>query len=348
VEVATRDDVGGIGKDERIVGHRIALDAEHRFHVAQGVEAGTQDLGCAAQRVGVLDAVAARVARDDRTVREQCGEIRRDRLLAGMRTQGVQARVESPRRAEQGFDRHRRRHLCCSHQGADFGRRQHTARRHVLRAVDERQAFLHRETMRREAGAFERRGRRHAHAAVERLAFAEQRQAEMRERREIAARPDRALLGNDRCDIGIEQSHERLDQRRADSRITARDRMRAQHEHGTHHRNRQRIAVAHRVAAHQIDLQAIDFVAGDARAREWTEAGVDAVERSATARRGGERGGCAGQIGARSGIERDARSRSDGADRLAIQVPAVEQDRFGHAGSSPTRWCVPWREAPPS
>ena len=70
VEVAAADDeavpgrqgvlrhVAASGEDERIVGRGVHLDVEDAVEVVEGVAGGAVDLGHAADRVGVLDAVA--------------------------------------------------------------------------------------------------------------------------------------------------------------------------------------------------------------------------------------------------------------------------------------------------
>jgi hypothetical protein len=83
--------------------------------------------------------------------------------------------------------------------------RERRGREHLRRAVVEGEAFLEREPHGREAGAFQRCGARQAFALAESLAFAEQHDGKVRQRRQIAARADRALLGNHRNHIAVEQ-----------------------------------------------------------------------------------------------------------------------------------------------
>ena len=77
--------------------------------------------------------------------------------------------------------------------------RQAEQRRRCLRAVDQRQPFLRRERDRREPARAQRRARRTAARVVtdQRLAFADQHEREMRERRQVAARAHRPARRHD-------------------------------------------------------------------------------------------------------------------------------------------------------
>ncbi len=116
----------------------------------------------------------------------------------------------------------------------------------------------------------------HAHAAL-----ADQREREVRERREVAGGADRALRGHDGMDAGVDEREQPLDHDRAHAREAAREARGLQHQDEPHGRVRERRADARRVRAHEIELQRRELVVGDARLRELAEAGVDAVERLA-------------------------------------------------------------------
>ena len=98
VEVAAADDeavtgrqgvlghVAALGEDERIVGGGVHLDVEDAVQVVQGVAGGAVDLRHAADRVGVLDAVAVGVVRAlQLAVAQQPAQLGGGAHLAGVR-----------------------------------------------------------------------------------------------------------------------------------------------------------------------------------------------------------------------------------------------------------------------
>jgi len=66
------------------------------------------------------------------------------------------------------------------------------------------------------------------------LPFAEQNEREVRERREIARRADRALCWNPGHDIAIEQGCQTIDELLAHSGVPQRQHLGAQHHHRAH------------------------------------------------------------------------------------------------------------------
>ena len=58
MEVSSREDLSLFGKNKGIVGHRIGFDAELLCGKAHLVQAGSQNLGLAAQGVGILNMTA--------------------------------------------------------------------------------------------------------------------------------------------------------------------------------------------------------------------------------------------------------------------------------------------------
>ena len=150
-----------------------------------------------------------------------------------------------------------------------------------LRAVQQREPFLRAELERLDAGGLQRCRALlflalHAHAAL-----ADQREREVRERREVAGGADRALRGHDRMDACVDEREQPLDHDRAHARETAREARGLQHHDQPHGRVGERRADAGRVRAHEVELQRGELVVGDARLRQLAEAGVDAVERFA-------------------------------------------------------------------
>ena len=115
-----------------------------------------------------------------------------------------------------------------------------------------------------------------AHAA-----FADQRERQMRERREIAGGADRALARHHRIDPGIDELQQALDHERAHAGKSAREARGLQHQDEPHRGIRKRRADTRGMRAHEIELERRELVVGDPRLRELAEAGIDSVERFA-------------------------------------------------------------------
>ena len=93
---------------------------------------------------------------------------------------------------------------------------------HDLHAVIEGKPLLHLQTQGRKAGPGQGLAGRQPLAPDKDLTPAEQGQADMRQRCEVAARPDRTVFRHQRGNPGIEQGEDRLDQLRPDAAVAAR------------------------------------------------------------------------------------------------------------------------------
>jgi hypothetical protein len=111
----------------------------------------------------------------------------------------------------------------------------------------------------------------------ERLTFADERQREMGERREITARADRSTRRHDRHDAAAERGEEKLD--RLDSRpgVALRDRVRAKEHRRPDDLVRVRLPDAAGVAAEEAKLQLLRLLLRNRLGDEAAEPGVDAV-----------------------------------------------------------------------
>ena len=162
-----------------------------------------------------------------------------------------------------------------------------------------------------------------------RLALADERQREMRERREVAGGADRAAARHDRQHAAVEQREQQLDGLDPRARVALRERVRAQEHRRADDLVGVRLADAARVRAEQPQLQLGGLLLRDRDRDEAAEAGVDAVGvlaacRARRARRARGRRSSSpapvGELGARP-FDRD---RPDVVDR---QVVAREADR---------------------
>jgi hypothetical protein len=105
-------------------------------------------------------------------------------------------------------------------------------RDHPLRAVHERESFLRLELERTQSRPAEPVGSRLRGAvAREQPSEPDQRQRQPGERREIARRPERALLRDGGDDVAVQHLDHQLDDLRAHARVPQREDVRAEHEH---------------------------------------------------------------------------------------------------------------------
>jgi hypothetical protein len=142
-KVAPADHRAILGKDQRVVGHRIGLAQQHQRGVAQLVQAGAHHLRLAAQAVRVLHAVVPiDVAQADGAALQQRAVVHRHVDLARLAAQRVDARVEGAVAAARGVDRQRADHQRRLQHRLEREQRMQRQCGAGLRAVDQRQAFL--------------------------------------------------------------------------------------------------------------------------------------------------------------------------------------------------------------
>ena len=113
-----------------------------------------------------------------------------------------------------------------------------------LRAVDERQAFFRPQLRRSETRAGQAFLGRENSAADAHLADAEQRRAQVRERRQVARGAHRPLRGDQGIHLVLEQREQRSDQARGNAGVAARQRIDLEGEDQAHHRIGERLADA--------------------------------------------------------------------------------------------------------
>ena len=110
-----------------------------------------------------------------------------------------------------------------------------------------------------------------------------------------------------RRDVGLEQFAQRLDERGPAAREPARERGRAQQQHGAHDVARRGRAHAGRVRAQQIHLQLAHLLLRDAAILEFAESGGHAVDHALLAHRALDHG-----VAARDALSRRRRPRAAG------------------------------------
>ena len=285
VEVAARDDAafGAViaDEDQRVVGHRVGLAHEHERGVAQLVEAGADHLRLAAQAVRILDAVVALQMRASGSRCPRAGRgssARRRSGRAGRAARGCAGRTAPslPRAASTvsapitsaASSTGSNVNSACSASAVET----------CVPLMSARPSLAASASGARPARA-QHLGRRTTRAVDDELAFADQRQRQVRERREVARGADRSLRRNERNEAGVVDREQRVDDDLAHARVAARQARRLQAEHQPH--DRRGSASPTPTLCERIRLSCrLGQVAGvDARSGELAEAGVDAVDR---------------------------------------------------------------------
>jgi len=193
VEVARRHDlsasraaIGTVVDHERVVRHGVELDLHHGAHVRQGVACGAVHLRRRAQRVGVLHATAAFVRALDGRVGQQPPQVVRHLAGARVRTQARDGGMERAMATRQRLDAHRRGDVRDARQAFGIRQAERQLRRHGLGAVDQRKTLLRLQHYRVQTCRAERSRRGHHLATELDLAFAQERQRDVGERREVS------------------------------------------------------------------------------------------------------------------------------------------------------------------
>ncbi len=277
MEVAVRDDEALVDEHERIVGRGVQLDRDGRLDVVEEVAARAVHLRRAAKRVGVLHLVAPAVRLDDRRPFEQAVDVRGRVDLPAQRPCLVDRRVEARPRALERLERERAGEVGDAGEPSRAHEREGGHRGHELRAVDQRQTLL-----RRQRDRLEPRGGERVGAAVERPGeprptLADERQGQVRERREVAARADRAAGGDARQHAPVQALDQQLDRLDARAGVALCERVRAQQHRRPDDVGRIGLADPTRMAAEQPELELLDLIVGNRLGDEAAEAGVDAV-----------------------------------------------------------------------
>src|SRR5829696_7841226 len=192
------------------------------------------------------------------------------------------------------------------------------------------ETFLRGKLDRREARAGERLARRQPRAVEKELALADERGGEMRERREIARRPDRALPRHDRDEPALEAGEEMGQRRPAHPGGALAEIGDLERHRQAHDRRRQRLADPGGVRQHELALQLREILVRDAHRGELSEAGVDAVDRRVLRQDRVDRRGPGLDRGAAALVEQDGRAEIDCAPIGERHRAGAEEDGWRH------------------
>ena len=211
VEIAAREDLALVGENQGVVRDAVGLALQRGAGVGQHVATGSHHLRLAAQRVGILHALAVEMGAADLASGEQAREDGRDLDLAGLIAGALDARVERHVAAQSGVGAHR-----SGNQGGveePSGLEQAADReccRH-LGAVEQGQALLCREDQRRKTDRGQSFSGGKLVAAQPDSADADQGSRDMGQGCEIARGADRALARDDRQRVLGQKAQEHVD-----------------------------------------------------------------------------------------------------------------------------------------
>ena len=150
-------------------------------------------------------------------------------------------------------------------------------RRLARRAVHECEGLAALEGQRGQPGGGEGLARGTALPSPLDLALSQERQSDVRELDQVAARPDRPGLGHDRMDGRVQHRDERFHDDRPHRGAPLRERERARGHGGAHDGLRMRGPEAGGVAAHEIPLEAARRGPGHRAVAERPAAGIEPV-----------------------------------------------------------------------
>ncbi len=282
VEVAAGQRLAGVAEHQRIVGHAVGLDRQRGRGLAHHVQRRAHHLRLAAQAVRILHAhivVAVRIA--DRRAVHQFAQRSGGGDLPVLAAQGVDARIERGVRALGRFGGQRAGDQRGMEHALDLEQPGQRVGGGKLGAVEQRQAFLGAQRQRLQAGLRQRLRGRQALAADEGFADADHHRGQMRQRRQIAGRADRALARHHRHHVVLQQRFQQRERSRTHAGGPLCQAGQLQRQHQPHHRHRHRLADPGRMRQHDIALQGVQVLALDTHAGQLAEAGVDAVHRRA-------------------------------------------------------------------
>ena len=152
---------------------------------------------------------------------------------------------------------------------------------HQRRAVGQRQPFLGRQLHGGQAGGGQRLGAGHALPVEFRLAQADHRQGDVRQRRQVTRRAQRPLDRHDRVHAALQHPQQQGEDLQPDAGVTFGQGVGADQHHGPHDRRLERRADPHRVAHDDVALQVAHLIGRDKAILERAKARRDAVDNPA-------------------------------------------------------------------
>ncbi len=255
-----------------------------------------------------------------------------------MGTQGEDLGREHHVGAEQRFDAHRRGDVGDSEQAAHVVTRERQHAQHAVGAVDEREPLLRLEDDGLDLGLGKDRAGPDTLPVDHDLAFAEQDERDMRERREVTTAAERTVLGHPRRDARREKIEQPVGEQRSGAAASHREGARSQQHHRPHDLGLDWVTHAGSVRSDQRRLQPGPARGLDVHVGERAESSRHAVD--GLTGRGQRFDDVARGLHRRSGPLPQHRPRTiaghrnDVVDRKAVAV----DDDVGHEFSRPSRF----------
>jgi hypothetical protein len=248
--------------------------------------------------------------------------------------------VERGRRPQQRLEAHRRRAQRRAPQVARIVHREGQHRRLHLGAVDERETFLGLELDGLDAGSAQRVGRRRPHrpspTAGRRVghcdvALPHHRVGDVRQGRQVAARPDAALLRHHGVDAGVQHPGNGLRHRSACAAGLPQQHVGTQQHRRADHVGGKRLSHPGHVTPNEVALQLEELVGGNTYVGQLAKARIHAVDRLPGSQHALHRR--AGTVGALRGLAADLDGGKLASDRDHIgdgEGITGEYDSLGH------------------
>ena len=258
---------------------------ERRAAVANQVQARAHHLRLAAEGIGILHARAIEMRGANGAARDQVAILARDRNLARLSANLLNARIEGRVAALQRIDRHGAGdHRGGEQSSAPKSPASASAVETCVPLISARPSLacnlMGCNPALRSPSAAGTLAPSHAH-----VADAEQRRAQVRQGRQVPRCTHRTLRRNHRINLMLEQREQGIHQPRGDAGVAAGQCIDLERENQPHHGVGKRIAHARRVRQQQIPLQQLELLVGYAGLREQSESGIDAVGDIAARRR---------------------------------------------------------------
>ena len=218
----------------------------------------------AAQRVRVLHTSTVAMRVSDLASLQQAAQIRGGLHLSRMRTGLVNALVVGDVGTLERIAHHGTDHVGRIVQRFRSQQRERANSQHGLRAINQRYGFLRLEHQRLDLRALQRFGARDARTFfVEALAFADQSERQMSQRREIAAGANAALRGDERSHAAVQHLDVGAGDLGAAAGVAARVHVDAARHGGAHVLDRAGLADACGVVVNQVALELLHLIVGE-------------------------------------------------------------------------------------
>ena len=276
MEITGRNDDILLGEDRRVIRRAVDLGFENTAYIVDRIFRRTVYLGNATERIGILH-VLLRTG-DHLAAFEQATEIASRSKLSLVGTDFMHLVDERVDAAVECVERHRADQVGPLAQATSLDKRIYAESRHELRTVQQGEALLRLQRNRLPAELLEDFVRRTPCTLVLHFAEAQQRQAHVGQRSQVARSAQRSLLEHDRQHVVVEEIDQTLYGFELHARIAVRKGLDLEQQHQLHDLGRNALARTAGMRHHQVLLQLRELVLVDRNIAERTEAGRNTVD----------------------------------------------------------------------